>query len=629
MVASRLFSLAVSAISVTAQVYQGFNYGSVNTDNSPITQSEYENAFNTAKQLAGTSGFTSARIYTMIQAGTINAPTQAIPAAISTRTSLLLGLFLSSDQSAFDNELAALRSAISTYGQAFVDLIAGISVGSEDLYRISPIGIENHSNPGLGPAEVTKYISQVRALIANTAASSKPVGHVDTWTAWVNGSNDAVINAVDFLGTDAYPYYQNTMGNAIENGNSLFFDAYQATVGAASGKPVWVTETGWPVSGPQSNLAVASVANAKTYWDQVGCSLFGKTNTWWYTLQDAYPTTPSPSFGIVGTTLSTTPLYDLSCSGSSSSSSSAISQTSTTSSPPVASTTSTAKAVSPTSQTANSLTSDSPVTTRQAPSGPSNAGGGESISSATGGKPPYVASTSTTAPLAPSVRTMVTYTTGTTYPVTIASSFETKTFLTTSQIVLTSSVGSTLSSVTKSPTTSPQPPSPTENQSTRSCPATLSDLYQFPHLLVEVDKTQPSKALGNSYNAHISSNVSSIFNFDIPPSYQGKTCSLVFFFPQRNQLTTSNHTAYGDGGLDFTRLQSPATEQTTYNTIPAFAKDIGSVASLQAGNSYVIVSGPCYAGQRIAYQVSVIGNLDLDFFQDFGEPAIGLYITAC
>ena len=52
----------------------------------------------------------------------------------------------------------------------------------------------------------------------------------------------------------------------------------------------------------------------------MGCGrLFGQVNTWWYTLQDAFPTTPSPSFGVVGTTLSDTPLYDLSCSGVSSS----------------------------------------------------------------------------------------------------------------------------------------------------------------------------------------------------------------------------------------------------------------------------------------------------------------------
>lgn len=180
MIASKLLAFAASAASVVAQ-FQGFNYGSVYTDGSPITQQDYENEFTTAQNLVGTSGFTSARIYTLIQAGTTNSPSAAIPAAISTKTSLLLGLFLS-NQAAFDNELAALQAAISTYGTAFVDLIAGITVGSEDLYRISPIGIENHSNPGLGPDEVVNYISQLRKSIAGTAASSKPVGHVDTWS---------------------------------------------------------------------------------------------------------------------------------------------------------------------------------------------------------------------------------------------------------------------------------------------------------------------------------------------------------------------------------------------------------------------------------------------------------------
>lgn len=81
MLLSHLLALGASAATVVGQVYQGFNYGSVFTDNSPITQTDYENQFNTAKQLVGTSGFTSARIFTMIQAGTTNSPTEAIPAA--------------------------------------------------------------------------------------------------------------------------------------------------------------------------------------------------------------------------------------------------------------------------------------------------------------------------------------------------------------------------------------------------------------------------------------------------------------------------------------------------------------------------------------------------------------------
>lgn len=101
-----------------------------------------------------------------------------------------------------------MKSAISTYGSSLVGQVAGISVGSEDLYRISPTGIANGENPGASPDTVVNYIGQVKAAIANTVLSSVPVGHVDTWTAWVNGSNSAVASASDFIGVDAYPYFQ-------------------------------------------------------------------------------------------------------------------------------------------------------------------------------------------------------------------------------------------------------------------------------------------------------------------------------------------------------------------------------------------------------------------------------------
>lgn len=251
------------------------------------------------------------------QGGTTSDPISAIPAAIAEGTRLLLGLWASGGSADFDNELTALASAISTYGTSFTDLVDGISVGSEDLYRNSPTGIAANENPGLNPDTLVTYITQLRNAIEGTSLSSASIGHVDTWTAWVNGSNDAVINAVDWVGMDAYPFFQSTMSNGIGEGKSLFFDAYDQTMAAVSGKTVWVTETGWPVSGSNSGDAVASLANAKTYWDEVGCSLFGSVNTYWYTLQDAYPTTPDPSFGVVGSTLSTTPLFDLSCSNSS------------------------------------------------------------------------------------------------------------------------------------------------------------------------------------------------------------------------------------------------------------------------------------------------------------------------
>lgn len=309
MLPSTLLALAAT-LSTASAVYKGFNYGSTNVDGSLKQESDFQNEFTTAQNLVGTSGFNSARLYTMIQTGTT--PTSAIQAAINTGTTLLLGLWASAGQGQINNELAALSAAISQYGTAFTSLIAGISVGSEDLYRISPTGIQNMAGIGAAPEDIVSYIGQVRSVLSSAGVSA-PVGHVDTWTAWVNGSNDAVINACDFIGMDAYPYYQPQVDNSIGNSNATFWSAYDATVAAVGSKPVWITETGWPVTGPTDGAAVPSIANAQTYWDEVGCAAFGQISTWWYTLQDAYPTTSSPSFGLVGANLVTTPLYSLTC----------------------------------------------------------------------------------------------------------------------------------------------------------------------------------------------------------------------------------------------------------------------------------------------------------------------------
>jgi glucan endo-1,3-beta-D-glucosidase len=58
MLTSTLLALAASLSTASAVVYKGFNYSS---------DADFETEFNTTKNLIGTSGFTSARLYTMIQ----------------------------------------------------------------------------------------------------------------------------------------------------------------------------------------------------------------------------------------------------------------------------------------------------------------------------------------------------------------------------------------------------------------------------------------------------------------------------------------------------------------------------------------------------------------------------------
>ena len=593
MLSTSILAAFVLAFPTAYSQYQGFNYGSTNTDSSPVTLDQFSNDFTTAKALAGTNdAFTSARLYTCIQAGTTNTPSDAFQAAVNTGTSVLLGLWASAGQENINNEIAALTTFLGgSTGPALAKLIVGISVGSEDLYRISPTGIINKSGVGASPDDITNYIGQVKTAIANTPAKGTLVGHVDTWTAWVNGSNDAVITNSDFIGMDAYPYFQNTMTNPIADGYSLFNAAYEATVGAAAGKPVWVTETGWPVSGATSGDAVPSLANAQTYWDQVGCGLlFGKTNTWWFTLQDAYPTTPSPSFGIVGTTLSDTPLYDLSCAGASTSASSV---------PAAQATATTAAALVDAAGAGNEGT-------------PSTAG--EKASSAAS-SPAEKASSSASSPIA-SVAPVATSTAA-------AQIDETSTSITPPAA---DPVPTTLATIT---TTSVLPAASASGASASGCPATLSGTHEFPHLIVLVNKDSPTTASGDSYNGTFSSTVSSIFNFDIPESDSGKTCSLVFLLPTLSEMISSAFSLSGSGGLDVAQLKSPATEQTSYSTIPNVEKDLGGPTSITPGNEYVIASGSCAAGQTVSYAVSATGSLALNYFQDSVAAAIGFYITVC
>nr|QFF92540.1 glycoside hydrolase family 17 protein isoform 4 [Botrytis fabae] len=387
MLSKTLFAVAAS-LSTASAVNQGFNYGATNADGSYRVQSDFQDAFETANSLVGTSGFTSARLYTMLQ-GDTTGPTSAIPAAIASDTTLLLGLWASGGAAGVTAEINALKAAITKYGTAFTSRVVGISVGSEDLYRNSPTGIAANSGYGANPADLVDYIKQVREAIAGTGLSGASIGHVDTWTAWVNGSNSAVAEALDWVGMDAYPYFQDTEANGVSEGKSLFNSALAATQ-SATGKTVWVTETGWPVTGATAGDGVPSADNAKTYWDDVGCPNFGKINMYWYTLQDQNAASSvTPSFGIVGSTLSTTPLFDLSCSNTTSSSSSTASSKATSGIAAVATGGSVASAgsgLSPTGMGAGI----SAVSGAASPSGTGSAGGSPAGGSTNG---TYTAST--------------------------------------------------------------------------------------------------------------------------------------------------------------------------------------------------------------------------------------------
>ncbi|KAH7411675.1 glycoside hydrolase superfamily [Phaeosphaeria sp. MPI-PUGE-AT-0046c] len=590
---------AAGLFTSTNAAIKGFNYGSTFNNNQAKVVADYEYEFNAAKNLPGTSGWTSARLYTMIQAGTTNNVIDAIQAAINTQTGLLLGMWASAGQDNFNNELTALKAAIAQYGSAFADLVEGISVGSEDLYRITPTGIENKSGAGAQPQELINYVQQTRDAISGTVLQGKPVGHVDTWTAYVNATNNDFISTLDFLGMDAYPYFQTTMANGIGSGSQLFFDAFYATQGASQGKPVWVTETGWPVSGETLNQAAPGADNARIYWEDVTCQLVrDNINLYYYTLQDVQLGNPSPSFGVkpAGDLQSVSPLFDLSCPASSSILEYIL--------PAIW------RCDCPCLNTFRLPVHTSAWTTRS--TGWIARANGQAKSSS-------MQLSSKASPSSSIVRSSTRSAVITTRLSTLPTSQPTTLTISAISAVLPSSKR-TVPAPSMSSVHLIDLPIPTDG------PACLPGGSESPHLIVPVDKANSSKMVGNGFTAELSSTISTVFVFDVRPEHRGKICSLVFYVPpMASSAAIAPFSIKAPGGISVSRLAGDiATPKISANSVGS-STPVGRVSSVQPASQYTISSAPCDAGQRVGYQVDALGGLAMDFFQMISPP-LGLFV---
>ncbi|KAI9750513.1 MAG: hypothetical protein M1815_001735 [Lichina confinis] len=167
-----------------------------------------------------------------------------------------------------------------------------------------------------------------------------------------------------------------------------------------------------------------------------------------------------------------------------------------------------------------------------------------------------------------------------------------------------------------SPPSAPKPPPPTKLALPRkSCRPSLNGPFEFPHLIVPIDSASPDSALGKSFNGRISSTVSTTFNFDIPPADAGKTCTLVFLFPNM----PGGPIISGTGRINFGRLTSPVDGATTYENTPAVQDDYGTRA-VALGRAYTIASFDCPAGQRIGMKLASPDDTRLEYFQNFNPP---------
>lgn len=148
----------------------------------------------------------------------------------------------------------------------------------------------------------------------------------------------------------------------------------------------------------------------------------------------------------------------------------------------------------------------------------------------------------------------------------------------------------------------------------------------FPHLIIKIDEAFPDKAFGTGYNGTVTPTISSIFNFEKPPTGltadKKQTCELIFFFSSANLLWEEKSYEFnvkggGRGGLIFWRLRRSAELRTTWNTQLRESRAVRYITDAAPGNTYSLEVDRCDAFSGVGYKMAAIGNTYLDFFQTY------------
>ncbi|KAK6357763.1 hypothetical protein TWF718_002069 [Orbilia javanica] len=258
--------------------YKGFSMGANKADGNCKTQTDWRIDFQTIKSWG--KGFNAVRVYA---SSDCNTAMRVAAAAKDQKFKVLVGIWATDDWH-FGAEKAALEAAIKTHGW---DWIAAVSVGSEDLYR-----------KDISAQKLANQIYDVRGMVRSlTKNANIPIGHTDTWTAWVDGANDVVTRASDVVITNGFPYWQ---GVNIDDTIRLktfqwsYWDTKRRVEQINPKAMVWVGETGWPTGGASFGNAATGTTKLRSYYASVACWLWPKpdVSAFWFTAFDAPKANP-------------------------------------------------------------------------------------------------------------------------------------------------------------------------------------------------------------------------------------------------------------------------------------------------------------------------------------------------
>jgi exo-beta-1,3-glucanase (GH17 family) len=133
------------------------------------------------------------------------------------------------------------------------NLIKAAQAGEADMVIV---GSEVFYRGDLKEHDLLKYIKRVKQAVAPV-----PVAYADVYSQLLK--HPAVIDAVDVVLVNYYPYWE---GIKIDHAVGVLQAWHQQVLVAVKGKPVIISETGWPSAGDTIGEAVPSAENASFYF---------------------------------------------------------------------------------------------------------------------------------------------------------------------------------------------------------------------------------------------------------------------------------------------------------------------------------------------------------------------------
>jgi exo-beta-1,3-glucanase (GH17 family) len=131
-----------------------------------------------------------------------------------------------------------------------------VKLASEGMVDIAAVGNEVMYRKDLTEEELLAFVHEVKSRIPHI-----PVGYVDAYYEFTHRPN--ITEACDVVLCNCYPFWE---GCPYEYALSHMQQMYSQAKAAANGKPVIITETGWPSQGENLKGAVPTMQHARDYF---------------------------------------------------------------------------------------------------------------------------------------------------------------------------------------------------------------------------------------------------------------------------------------------------------------------------------------------------------------------------